>query len=101
MFGPILRGERCVLRPPRKDELSIYQRWFADMEVTRYIRGTTPLSGSQEEQWFTRTAEAADRIAWIIECDGQPAGTTRLGGRRRLHRHRTTVSGSGGTAHSP
>jgi len=90
MFGPILRGERCVLRPPRKEELDVIRSWFADMEVTRYIRGTTPLSESQEEQWFTRTAEAADRIAWVIEVNGQPVGTTGIGGINWLHRHGTT-----------
>ena len=90
MFGPILRGERCVLRPPRKDELSVYRSWFADMEVTRYILRTTPLSEAQEEEWFTRTAEAQDRVAWIIEVDGKPVGTTGIGVIDWLNRHGTT-----------
>ena len=39
MFGPVLRGEKCTLRPPRKEDLTTYQRWFEDTETLRFLPG--------------------------------------------------------------
>ena len=37
MFGPVIEGARVRLEPPRPEWSPIYQRWLADMEVTRYL----------------------------------------------------------------
>ena len=80
MFGPVLRGEKCTLRPPRKDELSIYQRWFEDVDVLRFTPGIGPLSDAKEEEWFDRVGEDPNAVQWVIEVDGKPVGFTGIGG---------------------
>ena len=80
MFGPILRGEKCTLRPPRKEELSIYQRWFEDVDVLRFTPGIGPLSDAKEEEWFNRVGEDPNAVQWVIEVDGRPIGFAGIGG---------------------
>ncbi|HEV8534558.1 MAG TPA: GNAT family protein [Candidatus Limnocylindria bacterium] len=87
MFGPVLRGEKCVLRPPRKDELPIYQKWFEDPEVIRFTLQIGPPSDAREQEWFTRGAESQDSIAWVIEVDGRPVGNTGIHGIDFRHGH--------------
>src|SRR5207244_11605750 len=90
VFGPILRGTRVTLRPPRKEDLETYLAWFADPEVTRYQPRSTPFSPAQEEAWFTRTGEDPNSVVWAIEVDGKAVGTTGIGQIDWLHRHGTT-----------
>ncbi len=42
MFGPVIEGERVRLEPPRVVDAATFQRWFADMEVTRYLMHRNP-----------------------------------------------------------
>ena len=75
MFGPILRGTRVTLRPPRKEDLETYLAWFADPEVTRYQPRSTPFSPAQEEAWFTKTGEDPNSVVWAIEAiEGNGSG---------------------------
>jgi RimJ/RimL family protein N-acetyltransferase len=80
VFGPVLRGTKCTLRPPRKDELSIYQRWFEDVDVLRFTPGVGPLSDAKEEEWFNRVGEDPNAVQWVIEVDGKPVGFTGING---------------------
>jgi len=80
MLGPVIRGEKCILRPPRKEDLSIIQRWFEDPEVIRFTPGIGPMSDSQEEEWFKRVGEDANAVQWVIEVDGKLVGVTGIGG---------------------
>jgi ribosomal-protein-alanine N-acetyltransferase len=87
MFGPVLRGEKCVLRPPTKEDLPSYLEWFADTDVQRYLPGVGPLSEAQEEEWFKRVAEDQNGVAWAIEVDGKVVGTTGIHGIDWRHGH--------------
>ena len=80
MFGPVLRGEKCTLRPSRKEELSIYQRWFEDPEVLYFTPRPGPFSDAQEAEWFDRAGEDPNAIQWVIEVDGKPVGFTGIHG---------------------
>jgi len=80
MFGPVLRGEKCTLRPPRKEELSIYQHWFEDPEVIYFTPRAGPFSDTQEEECFNRVGEDPNAVQWVIEVDGKPVGFTGIGG---------------------
>jgi diamine N-acetyltransferase len=80
LFGPVLRGEKCTLRPPRKEELTTYRRWFEDPEVIYFTPRLNPLSDSQEEDWFNRVGEDPNAVQWVIEVDGQAVGFTGIGG---------------------
>ena len=80
MFGPVLRGEKCTLRPPRKEEAETYMGWFKDPEVIRYTLQAGPMSIWQEEDFIKRMAEETNAISWVIEVDGRPVGWTGVGG---------------------
>src|SRR3989449_5472366 len=80
MLGPVIRGEKCILRPPRKEDLSIIQRWFEDPEIIRFTPGMGPMSDSQEEEWFKRVGEDPNAVQWVIEVDGKVVGVTGIGG---------------------
>ena len=80
MFGPTLRGERCTLRPPRKEEAATYIEWFKDPDVIRYTLQVGPMSIWQEEDFIKRMAEEQNAISWVIEVDGRPIGWTGVGG---------------------
>ncbi len=80
MLGPVIRGEKCILRPPRKEDLSIIQRWFEDPEVIRFTPGIGPMSDSQEEEWFKRVGEDANAVQWVIEVEERVVGVTGIGG---------------------
>jgi RimJ/RimL family protein N-acetyltransferase len=80
VYGPVLRGEKCTLRPPRKEEAAIYIEWFADLEVIRYTLQVGPFSISQEEDFLKRVAEDPNAVSWVIEVDGRPVGFTGIAG---------------------
>jgi len=80
MFGPVLRGEKCVLRPPRQDEADTYIGWFKDLDVIRYTLQIGPMSIWQEEDFIKRMAEERNAISWVIELEGRPVGWTGVGG---------------------
>ena len=80
MFGPVLRGEKCTLRPPRKEEAEAYIGWFKDLDVIRYTLQVGPMSIWQEEDFIKRMAEEPNAISWIVEVEGRPVGWTGVGG---------------------
>src|SRR5438132_1102770 len=90
MFGPVLKGTRVTLRPPTKDDLKHYMRWFADPEVIRYLIRPFAFSESMEEAWFNRASEDPNSVAWCIEVDGKPVGTLGLAQIDWIHRHAVT-----------
>jgi RimJ/RimL family protein N-acetyltransferase len=90
MFGPVLRGEKCTLRPPRKEDLTTYQRWFEDTETLRFLPGVGPFSDAQEDEWFKRTGEDPNGVAWAIEVDSKAVGTTGIHGIDHRHGHGET-----------
>lgn len=90
MFGPVLRGEKCTLRPPRKEDLTTYQRWFEDTETLRFLPSIGPLSDEAEAEWFKRNGEDPKGVTWAIEVDGQVVGTTGIHGIDHRHGHGET-----------
>ena len=80
MFGPVLHGEKCTLRPPRKDEAETYVGWLKDPDVIRYTLRVGPMSIWQEEDFIKRVAGESDAISWVIEVEGRPVGWTSVGG---------------------
>jgi RimJ/RimL family protein N-acetyltransferase len=91
VHGPTLRGEKCTLRAPRKEELTTYRRWFEDPDVVRFTPSIGPLSESGEEDWYKRIGEDANAVQWVIEVDGKPVGFTGIGGINWRHRNGETA----------
>ncbi len=80
MFGPVIEGERIRLEPPRLEHAPVYQRWFADMEVTRYLVYRHPPTLRQEEDFLEKAAEDPHRVLWaiVLKESGKLIGVTGL-----------------------
>ena len=76
MFGPVLKGEKVVLRPPRDGDAARFVEWFADIEVTRYLAERFPFSIRQEEEFFKRVSESTNDVWWAIEAEDRTIGAT-------------------------
>jgi [ribosomal protein S5]-alanine N-acetyltransferase len=91
MLGPILVGERITLGPILPEYLPNYCRWFADLEITAYLKTIMPFTLKQEEEWLERVARSETDVVWAILADGEHIGGT------GLHRinwiHRRAMSG--------
>ena len=66
MLGPVLEGERVRLEPPRPEYLPAYQRWFADMDVTRYLLYRFPFTAKAEEEWLEAVGKDPHQVLWAI-----------------------------------
>ncbi|HEY3066923.1 MAG TPA: GNAT family protein [Methylomirabilota bacterium] len=80
MLGPVIEGQRIRLEPPRAEFLPAYVRWFADMEVTRYLVSRFPFTAKQEEGWLEETAKDPHKVVWAVMAkeSGRLVGGTGL-----------------------
>ena len=76
MFGPVLTGEKVVLRPPKEGDAALFVEWFADLEVTRYLASAFPSSLQAEEDFFKRIGESKTDVWWVIEAEGRTIGAS-------------------------
>jgi len=76
MFGPVLKGDKVTLRPGREDDAQHFVRWFADMEVTRYLNRRMAITLEQEQEFLKKIGESKDDVWWVIEADGKAIGAT-------------------------
>ena len=91
MFGPTLVGPKVTLAPLGPEHLESYCRWFADPEVTRFLKLQAPPTLAEEQEWFTRTAASQVEVVWGIFADGQHLGSTAI--RRIDWRNRRAITG--------
>ncbi|HET8578414.1 MAG TPA: GNAT family protein [Methylomirabilota bacterium] len=92
MLGPVLGGERIRLEPPRPEYVPAYQRWFADMEITRYLRYRFPLTVTQQGDWLERVAKDESVVLWaiVLEDGGRLIGNTAIEKINWRNRHAET-----------
>src|SRR5437867_9596213 len=76
MFGPVLRGDKVTLRPAREDDARHFVRWFADMEVTRFLARRMAITLEQELEFLKNVGESKDDVWWVIEAAGRAIGAT-------------------------
>src|SRR2546430_10953348 len=76
MFGPLLRGDKITLRPARENDAEHFVRWFADMEVTRYLARRMAIALEQEQEFLKKIGESKDDVWWVIEAEGKAIGAT-------------------------
>ena len=79
MYGPVIEGERVRLLPPRAEWAAVYQRWFADMDVTRYLLSRHPPSLRQEEEFLEEAARDPNRVMWTIALKDADAAIGAIG----------------------
>ncbi len=80
MLGPILVGERVRLEPPRAEFFPAYERWFADMAVTRYLLYRFPFTPQAEAEWLETVGKDPHQVIWAIVAkqDGRLIGNAAL-----------------------
>jgi diamine N-acetyltransferase len=61
-----LIGERVVLRPFSKDDLSYIQKWSNDAELRRLIGEVAPMSRADTEKWFREFVADKDQVWFAI-----------------------------------
>jgi RimJ/RimL family protein N-acetyltransferase len=76
MYGPVIQGKLCRLRPPRPDDAEVMATWFEDLEATQFLQLRNPPSIEMEKEWLERTAKDPDSVIWVVEVDGRAVGTT-------------------------
>jgi RimJ/RimL family protein N-acetyltransferase len=76
VFGPVLRGDKVTLRPAREDDAQHFVRWFADMEVTRFLGRRMAITLEQEQEFLKKIGESKDDVWWVVEAEGKAIGAT-------------------------
>src|SRR2546425_10690575 len=76
MFGPLLKGTDVTLRPGRENDAECFVRWFADMEVTRYLNHRMAVALYQEQEFLKKIGESKDDVWWMIDAQGKAVGAT-------------------------
>src|SRR2546421_7517475 len=90
MFGPVLRGDKVTLRPGRENDAEHFVRWFADMEVTRFLARRMAITLEQEREFLKKIGESKDDVWWVIEAEGKAIGATGIHGINWLDANGTT-----------
>jgi UDP-4-amino-4,6-dideoxy-N-acetyl-beta-L-altrosamine N-acetyltransferase len=78
MLGPTLRGDLITLQPAEVADLDTFRRWFADLEITRFLLARFVPSEQQEIDWYARMCAAQDTVHWKIVREGRTIGVTAL-----------------------
>ena len=94
MFGPVMAGERVRLEPPRGEYAPAYLRWFADRDVTRYLKVRYPTSLKKQDEWLEQMAASSDDVLWAIVRTHHGGLIGNLGLHKILWRHRAPRSAS-------
>jgi RimJ/RimL family protein N-acetyltransferase len=76
MYGPVIPGERVILRPPQLDDAARLVEWWSDPRVTCYIPRRHPLSLAAEQERIAKVAGDPNEIYWIVQNNGQAVGAT-------------------------
>jgi len=80
MIGPILKGEKIILKPIKVSEASNYLRWLSDSQVTRFL--TTNAKGlnlKKEKNYIKGARKSQIFMNWGIYTKvGRHVGSTGL-----------------------
>jgi RimJ/RimL family protein N-acetyltransferase len=58
----MLEGEKVLLRPVRRADISDFLRWFNDPEVIQYLRIYLPMTEMAEEKWIEELDERSLKL---------------------------------------
>lgn len=78
----MLKGEKVLLRPIKKADISLFLKWFNDPEVTQYLTLYLPMTEMAEEKWIEESvARANSDVNLVIEIvnKGTPQAIGSLG----------------------
>ena len=66
----MLRGEKVLLRPLKRSDITNFLKWFNDPEVIQYLVMYLPLTEMAEEKWIDGAAsriQAGTNVYFVIE----------------------------------
>ncbi|UCB43890.1 MAG: GNAT family N-acetyltransferase [Dehalococcoidales bacterium] len=67
----MLRGEKVLLRPLKRSDITNFLKWFNDPEVTQYLSMYLPMTEMAEEKWIEDAAsriQAGTHVGLIFEA---------------------------------
>ena len=83
----MLRGDKVLLRPLKRSDITNFLKWFNDPEVTQYLLFYLPMTEMAEEKWIENAAsriQAGTDVYLVIEAiegdSSKPIGNIALGG---------------------
>ena len=75
MYGPVIEGEKCKLRPHTEKDAHLFIQMLADPEVNKYLVVQSPPSIRSELEWIEARGRDKLTLSWTIEVDGSCVGT--------------------------
>ncbi len=60
------RGNKVILRPIIEEDVPKFFIWMNDLDVTRFLYRSMPISLDMEKEWFGRTLKEPDKITLAI-----------------------------------
>lgn len=77
----MLKGDKVILRPVKRSDISHFLRWFNDPELIKYLNMYLPMTEMAEEKWIEDLANsgtAGTDVHFVVEMiDGD--GSTAIG----------------------
>ena len=69
----MLRGQKAILRPVKRSDISCFLKWFNDPDVIQYLVGYLPMTEMAEEKWIEEQAittyiKVGNSLKFIIEA---------------------------------
>lgn len=80
MQGPVIRGEKVILRPFGEADAETFRSWLADLEVTRFILRRYPPTPDGEREWIQKVSSDPNEIVWGVEFEGRLVGISGVHG---------------------
>ena len=80
-------GELVALGPLRRDHLPLYTRWINDLDTTRSLGASAPMTVEQETAWYDGEVKNEKNVHFTIyELPAlRPIGTASIGGIDHQH----------------
>ncbi len=63
------RSNRLYLRPPTKEDIPYFLRWFNDMEVKQYVTNFLPVVEADETEWLDRLHKNREKEVVFVVVD--------------------------------
>jgi RimJ/RimL family protein N-acetyltransferase len=74
MYGPVIEGAKCKLRPHIEKDAHLFVQMLADPEVNKYLSMQSPPSIRAELEWIEARAKDPRTLGWTVEVDGKCVG---------------------------
>jgi spore coat polysaccharide biosynthesis predicted glycosyltransferase SpsG/RimJ/RimL family protein N-acetyltransferase len=81
-------------RPARREDSDLLLAWRNEPDVRAASRVTDPVTSEEHERWLSASLADPSRLLFVVEEDGDPAGTVRIDRKGRQAEISVTVTGN-------